>query len=302
MVTLVKGISKLPFPILYLLSDFLNFILFTIIGYRKDVIVTNLKKSFPEKSEQEIKKITKVFCGYLCDLILEGIKTYSMTQKDIVERVRITNLEVVNNWHDKNSSVIIVLGHYGNWEYGALRYSVDSKHTVKVVYKPLTNKKFDQFMRDARSKFGSECVPMRETYRTLEEDLAENKLFALGLVGDQAPAPEKGYWMEFLNQDTPVFLGCERIAKKYNLPIIFAHIDKTKRGFYDLTFKNISTDPASSKDGEITELHTKILEEAIKMKPEIWVWSHKRWKHKTIPESITDEQISTNYPPVQKRN
>lgn len=299
MVFFAKAISKLPYPVLYFLSDVLYTILFRLIGYRKDVIVTNLKKSFPEKSESEIKKITNTFSKYLCDLILEGIKTHSMSRKEINERLVVENPEVVNDWYDKGKSVVVVLGHYGNWEYGSLGFSTVSKHKLKVIYKPLTDKGFDKFMYESRTRFGAECVPMKETYKSIAEDKINGNLFCLGLVGDQAPSPHKGYWMEFLNQDTPVFVGCEKISRKYDYPIVFAEINRVKRGFYTLTFKNIHTNPASTENGEVTELHAKILEEAIKNKPDIWVWSHKRWKHKQMPDDLPAEQISVKYPPKQ---
>ena len=159
MVFFVKFLSKLPFPIIYFLSDVLYLILFKMIGYRKDVINTNLKNSFPEKSEEELKKISDTFCRYLCDLILEGIKIHAIPKEELLKRMEVVNPEEVNNWYDKGKSTIVVLGHYGNWEFGALAFSTMSKHKLKIIYKPLTNKGFDKFMKDARSRFGGECIP-----------------------------------------------------------------------------------------------------------------------------------------------
>lgn len=293
---LVKGISKLPFPLLYALSDLLNFILFKILGYRKTVIRENLINSFPEKSAAEIDNIMTTFCGYLCDLILEGIKTYSISAKDLEDRVRFNNLDVIKNWYKKDQDIIMIMGHYGNWEYGASRFGmVKDAHELLVVYKPLTNKPFDEFMRKARTRFGNITVPMRETYKMIEELKLKNERFAVGLIGDQAPSPQKGYWMEFLNQDTPVFLGCEKIAKEHNFPLVYILINRTKRGFYEITFHDICTDPKNTRNGEITELQTKLLEQAIKLEPEIWVWSHKRWKHRKRPTNLPQDQISKEY-------
>jgi len=295
-VALVKGVARLPFPILYGCSNILYTILFRLIGYRKAVVFTNLRNAFPEKSEKEIHGLAHRFFRYLCDLILEGLKCRYITPNQVRERLKITNIEELTNWYNQGRSVILVLGHHGNWEYAALSYSLEKiRHQINIVYHPLSNGDFDDLMNDTRSRFGAQLIPMRDTYRVTAEEQREGKVTNLVLVGDQTPSAKNGYWMEFLNQDTPVFLGCERIARKYDMPLVYVHVNRVKRGFYEATLETIHANPANTKPGEITELHTKVLEQDILKQPETWVWSHKRWKHKR-PHDLPAEQISTRYP------
>lgn len=292
---LIKGIGSLPSAFLYALSDLVNFILFTLIGYRKKVVLTNLRNSFPEKSPVEIKNISNKFFRFLSDLIVEGLKVYSISEEELRKRMRVTNIEVVNELYDKGKSVIIVCAHIGNFEYGAIRYTLDAKHKVNTVYKPLSNKTFDGFLKTSRSRFGTNLVPDRKTYEVLRKEITDGILSASGLVSDQAPSPRTGYWMEFMNQDTPVFMGCEKISKKYDMAIVYGEVDRIKRGKYIMDFRVLFEDPNNTQPGEITETFTKIIEKGIQRKPELWLWSHKRWKHK-MPEKLPDAQKSKKYP------
>ena len=291
----IKGLCSFPSTILYGFSDILYFILFRTIGYRKEIVLANLKNSFPEKSITEIKHISNKFFQFLADLIMEGLKIYSISEKELRKRMLITNIEEVNELYDKGKSVIIVCAHIGNFEYGAQRFTLDAKHQVNTVYKPLSNKTFDDFLKESRSRFGTNLVPDRKTYEVLKKEKNEGILSASGLVSDQAPSPRKGYWMEFLNQDTPVFMGCEKISKMYDLAIVYGEVDRIKRGEYIMDFKVLFENPNDTKPGEITEIFTKIIEESIRRKPELWLWSHKRWKHK-MPENLPESQISKKYP------
>lgn len=276
---LIYLISFLPFRVLYLISDILYFLLYHIIGYRKKVILTNLKKSFPEKSESEINIISKKFYHHLCDLIIETLKGVSISKDQMLRRCTMDkeSQEIMLNFFASKQSCILVLGHLGNWEWGGNTFSLLCKQQLYVLYHPLKNKYFNDFIIKTRTRFGTKLIAMKDTLR---EMLSNRKnITATAFIADQAPPPESAHWTNFLNQDTPVFWGTEKIARKLNYPVIFIDIIKAKRGHYLLKADMLCEQPALTSEGELTELHTKRLEQAIQLQPEIWLWSHKRWKH-----------------------
>ncbi len=291
----IKSVGYLPFSVLYGLSDVLYFLLYSIIGYRKKVVINNLKKSFPEKSREEILGIASAYYGFLSDLIVESLKMYTITEEELRDKVQLEGYEELNELFNQGKRLLIVCAHYGNYEYGAVRYTLDARHRVNTVYKQLTTEVFDEFLRKSRSRFGTHLVSTKDLRHLLEKEKEEGILSASGLVSDQTPSAFKGYWMEFLNQDTPVFMGCEQLAKKHDMPVVYGEVDRIKRGYYVLRFKILFLEPDKTRHGEITETFTKIIEEAIKRKPEIWLWSHKRWKKK-IPPGLSGDHFSTRYP------
>ena len=292
---LVKIIGSLPLGMLYFFSDVIYFLFFRLGGYRKKVVYKNLKRSFPEKSGEEIKGIANRFYRYLAELFVEEFKLYSLNENDLRKIVELKGYETCDKYFDQGKSIIIVCAHYGNFEFGALRATLDLKHRVNTVYKPLNNKAFEAFLQKSRSKFGTNLVPTKKTYENIEAERREGILSATGLASDQAPKPSKGYWMEFLNQDTPVFMGCERIARKYDIPVVYAEVDRIRRGRYVATFTDFCSSPTATGNGEITEQFTMLIEKCIRRKPELWLWTHKRWKHK-MPDNLPEEQLSKKYP------
>lgn len=295
-VFLIKLISHSPFWLLYLLSDLFYLIFFKIVGYRKKVVYTNLKNSFPDKTDKEIHAIAKKFYRFLGDLTLEGIKALTMKKEEVLERMTIDLCPEYQDSIKNGRHAILMMGHYGNWEYVNLRIALIPERQVFVgVYKKLANKAIDDFLHSARGRFNTDLTEMRQVSRKVTAHAEANTPMAIGLVGDQAPSKERGYWMKFLNQDTPVFLGAERYAHKLNAQVFFAHISQPKRGYYHMSIVPLAMEPKKLATGEVTELHTKILEDTIIKKPEMWLWSHKRWKHKR-PEGIPPEQLSTKYP------
>lgn len=273
-------LSILPFWVLYRISDFINFILFTLIGYRKDVIITNLKKSFPEKSTQEIKKIQKDFRRFFCDLIVETIKTLTITKKEATKRCRLKDTTLLNKLYDEKKKVIFVLGHYGNWELGGAAMSSMSKYQLYVIYRPLSNRYFDQLIIKMRTHLGTKLISMNDTFKKMVSLRNSDEISATAFIADQAPTPENSYWTTFLNQETAVFWGTEIIASKLNYPIVYITISQQKRGYYEMATELFCENPATTKKGEISEKHTKRLEQDIIKQPELWLWSHKRWKHR----------------------
>lgn len=274
-------LSLLPFRGLYLLSDGFYLLLYYVIGYRKKVVFTNLCNAFPEKTEAEIKAIQKRFYRYFCDLFLETFKTLTVSPATMLKHCSMDPAAeaLFNGLAGENQSIIIVMGHKGNWEWAGNTFSMKCKHQLYVIYHPLGNAYFNKLMIKMRTRFGTKLIAMKDTFR----DMVQNRshLTATAFIADQTPAPDKAYWMNFLNQDTPVFPGTEKIAQKMNYPIVFVSVQKIKRGYYTLSADLLKMPPYTSlREGEITEAHTRRLEAAIIAQPETWLWTHRRWKHK----------------------
>jgi len=290
---LIFLLSILPFCLLYGISHLFKFLIFDVIGYRKKVVENNLHNAFPEKSDKEIKQIANKFYLYFCDLILETIKTLSISKKQVLKHVKFLNPEVINDFYDKKQSLILVLGHYGNWELSGAASNYFLKPQFYAIYKPLHNEEFDNLLIKMRSKSGVKLIKMKETYKKLFAMVKNGELFTVGFIADQTPSPENAYWTKFLHQDTPVFWGTENVARKTNLPVVYATIKRPKRGYYEVTFTIIHTHPKDTAIGEISEAHTRLLERDILQQPEIWLWTHRRWKHKK-PENVSNIPVFKN--------
>lgn len=273
-------ISLLPFPLFYLVSDFFFLMLYYVLGYRKKVVYQNLKNSFPEKPHQELKKIEKQFYRYLCDLFLETFKTLTISKEEAVKRCFFAKetVDLFARLNGQKQSCIIVMGHYGNWEWAGNTFSLVCPQQLYVIYHPLTSKNFNKLMHNMRTRFGTKLYAMKDTMREMIKN--RNEINATAFIADQTPPPESAYWTTFLNQDTPVFFGTEKIAQKLNYPVVYVTVNRKKRGYYEVNAEMLVTDPKNTKEGEISELHTKKLEKDIRQQPEIWLWSHRRWKHK----------------------
>lgn len=273
-------ISILPFRILYGVSNVLYILLYYILGYRKAVVLQNLRNSFPEKSDDEIKEICKRYYKYLCDLFLETFKTLTVSKKTMQKHCYFNPESKVflDKLAAENKSAILVMGHLGNWEWGGNTVSLQLKQQLYVIYHPISNKYFDWLVYNMRTRFGTKLIKMKNTFRDMLENRDELNITAF--IADQTPAPESAYWTTFLNQDTPVFKGTELIARKINYPVIYARVVRVKRGYYEMFVDMLCEVPKATKEGEISELHTRRLEKDIIAQPEVWLWSHRRWKHK----------------------
>lgn len=272
-------ISVLPFPVFYLLSDFLFFILYYVTGYRKKVVFENLKNSFPEKTHTQLKKIEKEFYHYLCDLMLETFKTLTISKEQAIKRCSFSDetKNLFSKLQVEKKSCIIVMGHLGNWEWAGSTFSLICSQQLYVIYHPLSNKKFDALMYKIRTRFGTKLYAMKDTMREMIKN--RNEVNATAFIADQTPPPEGAYWTIFLNQDTPIFLGTEKIARKLNFPVVYVSVFREKRGFYKVHAEILENNPAEVKENQISEMHTRKLEADIIKQPEIWLWSHRRWKH-----------------------
>ena len=274
----VLPISILPYPLLYFLSDLLFLIIYRVIGYRKKVVQTNLSNSFPEKSDLELQEIMTNFYRHFCDIIMESIKSFTISEKQLRKRLVIKNPEFSNTFAEKGKSIIFVGGHYNNWEICAQAFSMYSSHKCIGIYKPLSNTFFNDKINSSRSKYGLSLVSMKQTKKWFNNDSVPK---AIVFGSDQNPSnPKRAHWLEFLNQDTAVLFGAEKYSKEYNWPVVFVNISKVKRGYYEVEYSLITDTPRDEEHGRITEDFTKRLEQDIINKPEYWLWSHKRWKHK----------------------
>jgi KDO2-lipid IV(A) lauroyltransferase len=273
-------VTLLPLRILYLYSDLIFPFLYYFLGYRRKVVRVNLLNSFPEKSEKEIRLIEKKFYHHLCDLFIETVKLSHLSNEHLMERIPISNPELLERLHIENRDVVAVLGHYGNWEW-LLCLPLYTKYKIVPIYKPLQNKHFDKYMIKIRSMNGSILTPMQFVVREIIDNRRNNIRAIYAIITDQIPP--KGdikFWTTFLNQETPVYLGAEKIASKYDMAVVFFKIQKIRRGHYDFSVELLFEHSAGLPDHLITETHVKRLDEIIKTNPEYWIWSHRRWKHK----------------------
>jgi len=271
----------MPFFLMYLLSDLLAFLLCRVFKYRKAVIIKNLKGCFPEKADREIKEMLPNVYRNLTDNILEGIKAFSMSKRQIIRRHKIINTELVEEYFNQGKSIIAVTGHYNNWEWGSLSASLQTSFNVVGIYKPLSNKMVDSFVRWSRQKCGTLLAPINQTAKTFEKykDIPTAYLMA----ADQSPGKKykkNAFWIDFLGRDTAFLHGPEKYAKSNDYPVVYIDVQRKKRGFYEIELSKLVDQPNNTTDGEITTAFAQKLESVILQNPTNWLWSHNRWKLK----------------------
>lgn len=275
-------LSVLPFRLLYLISDGLCLVLYYIIGYRKEVVHANLINSFPKKTTKEIITLQKAFYRYYCDLLLETFKTLTISPTKMLQHCHLDPEaeRLFKELAEENKSIIIVMGHKGNWEWAGNTFSLFCKHQLYVIYHPLTNRYFNSLICKMRERFGTKLIPMKDAFRDIVKN--RHELSATAFIADQSPNPATAHWINFLHQDTAVFMGTEKIAKKIKYPIVFVSVKKLTRGYYTLIAELLKVPPYVDNEGDITETHARKLEADIIAQPETWLWTHKRWKHKRV--------------------
>lgn len=276
-------LSLLPLKILYLFSDMLYVLVHHVIGYRKKIVRKNLTNSFPEKSLDEIRQIEKGFYHFFCDYIVETIKQFSISKEEMKKRMVISGVEEMKDRMEKENKTFcfIYLGHFCNWEWiASLPYWVPNDILCAQIYHPLYNKAFDKLFLRIRNKFGGECIPMKETLRRIIELRRAKQKTIIGFISDQAPKWNSiHHFVDFLNQETPVFIGTEKIAKQVDALVYYGDVKRVKRGFYTCEFKPMTEKPVKEiPDWELTDAYAHLLEEMISRHPNFWLWSHNRWK------------------------
>ena len=273
-------VSILPFRLLYAVSDLLYILMYHIFRYRKQTVQDNLRLVFPEKSDLEIKTITKKFFHHFCDMILESIKSMNISLKSMKARYTFKNLDIIKDFEKQKKSIVLMCAHYGSWEWIFILQTYTS-HRGYGIYKRLQNKYFDRLIKSIRARYNSYLITTKETFKVLEEAKKNGILSMNGFASDQSPKKNKAYhWNEFMGIKVPVHTGAEMLAKKLDMPIVFFAVERKKRGYYEATFQTLAENPTDFKDYEITDKFMKLVEKQIHEAPEYYLWTHKRWKHR----------------------
>lgn len=274
--------ALLPMRILYILSDILYFLIYYVIGYRIKVVRKNLSDSFPEKTDIELRRLERRFYHHFADYIVETIKLAHISLLELQQRGFIVNPEVLNDLLDKgHSCCMLLMGHYGNWEWlsGSTTRLKDCR--MYQIYRPLNNQAIDKLFIYLRTKFGSFGIKKNDTLRDIIALKREGIRSLVIFLADQTPSPSNlHYWTTWLNQDTPMLTGPERIARKLNIPVIYLDVRQLRRGYYDATLQIISENPKDTPEFWITEQYARMMERSILRDPAYYLWTHKRWKHK----------------------
>lgn len=282
-------VSILPFRLLYALSDGLFVLLYYVVGYRKKTVRENLQLVFPKKSNKEIKQISKKFYHHFCDMIVEAIKSMTISEEDLKKRYVFTNIDEIHKIEKQRKSIILMCAHYGSWEWIFImnRYV---NHKGYAVYKRLANKYFDALVKKIRARYDTQLITTKETVHKLGAAKLRGELTINGFVSDQSPKWHKAfYWQKFMGIKVPVYTGAEMLAKKLDMAVVFFHVRRKKRGFYETSFTTVTMNPKEYKDYEITDIFLKFVEDQIKEAPEYYLWTHKRWKHRDkVPPEFQD--------------
>lgn len=278
---LMKILSSIPFGILYILSDGIYYLLYYVVRYRRRIVRKNLVESFPEKSEQDIVVIEKKFYHFFTDNILESLKMTTISPKEISRRMKFKNLEAVNSVMKNGKFIALYMGHYGNWEWvSSLPLHMENGAIGVQIYHELRNKNMNKLVLRNRGRMGAINVEMRQTVRYIKEMVSSNKVGAVGFIADQSPKKrEVRHFLPFLHHNIPVLTGTEKIIKHFGFEAWFLDVKRVKRGYYEAEFVKMHDDPQSLPDFELTALYYKMLEEMIKSRPELYLWSHNRFKH-----------------------
>lgn len=271
-------ISLLPLWVFYRLSDGLYYLVYHVVRYRRRVVYANLRSSFPEKSEAEIKRIAKDFYSFFCDYIVETIKFFSMGEKNIRKRMKFEGLDQVKKDFANGRSVSVYLGHYCNWEWiSSLGLHLDEQ--CGQIYHPLENATLDRLFLYMRGRFKAQSIKMDDTFLTILKWKKEGRKNIVGYIADQVPGYNNiHYWADFLHHDTPVFTGAERISKIMDTAVYYIDVERPRRGYYVARFIKIADSLNEHPVFFATEQYFRLLEKNIQRAPQYWLWSHKRWK------------------------
>ena len=280
----LKLLSYIPFRVLYILSDGLFYPLYYLIRYRRKIVRRNLTESFPEKNLSEIKHVEKRFYRFFTDMILESCKLASISQDEIRRRMKFKNVEEVNGMLKQGKSVAVYLGHYGNWEWvSSMPLWLEKDIIGAQIYHRLSNKNVDKLMLHIRGRMGAISIDMHKTARYITALATEHKVCTIGVIADQSPRKRDAHhFLHFLHHITPVLTGTEKIIKHYGFEAFYLDVKRTKRGYYEAEFVKMHDNPQSLRDFELTDLYFKHLEQAITKRPELYLWTHKRFRIATL--------------------
>lgn len=280
---IIYPLSLLPLRVMYLFTDFFYLLLISIVPYRRKVVRGNIERSFPGKSIKEKRKIEHKFYRHLTDLLAEGAKNLSISKKQLLKRFKVENPEIMDKLYAENKDVLLVSGHYNNWEWLITGQNLLFKHQAVGIGIPLSNGFWDKKLNARRSRFGMKVIHSKIVHDFFK---GNNDRISTLVLADQSPGDSlKCYWMEFLNQTTGIVFGPEMLANQYNQAVVYFSLHKVKRGHYSMRLKEITSTPRELEFGEITKQFTHLMEKTIKEAPQYWIWSHKRWKRE-VPEDL----------------
>lgn len=264
-----------------IIADIVYLIIYYLVGYRKSVVRVNLAASFPEKGEGELRTIERRYYRYLADIAVEFVHNLYASPAAIKRRYRFTNRQVVDRYYERGQSIVLLSAHYGNWEYMVSSLNMQLLHHGIGVGKPLNDKLTGAYIAKKRIRYGTEVVDQRDVRQVVDFYDRHRVPCALMMLGDQSPSnPAKSYWTTFLNQDTAFLYGAEYFARKYNYPVVYYTVKRVRRGYYEVTFSPFCEHPQEVPQYTIVERYARTLEEQIREQPELWLWSHRRWKLK----------------------
>lgn len=275
-------VSKLPYRALYVISDIANLVLYHIVRYRRDIVRRNITSAFPEKSLEECISIERGFYKWFCDYFVETVKLMSVSRQELLSRIEFRGIDKIEECFDRGQTCAGILGHYGNWELLSATGLVINKHpeaVIGLIYHPLRSQLFDRLFINMRQSMGGVCVPKKDILRYLVSFRSQNLMNLFGYIADQAPRYRNIHlWLPFLNHDTPVFTGAERIMRKMNNAVFYIDVERPERGKYIYTFKLMTDKPGEMPEFEITKKFFVMLEQTIRREPRFYLWSHNRWK------------------------
>lgn len=275
-------VSKLPYRALYVISDIANLVLYHIVRYRRDIVRRNITSAFPEKSLEECISIERGFYKWFCDYFVETVKLMSVSRQELLSRIEFRGIDKIEECFDRGQTCAGILGHYGNWELLSATGLVIKKHpeaVIGLIYHPLRSQLFDRLFINMRQSMGGVCVPKKDILRYLVSFRSQNLMNLFGYIADQAPRYRNIHlWLPFLNHETPVFTGAERIMRKMNNAVFYIDVERPERGKYIYTFKLMTDKPGEIPEFEITKKFFVMLEQTIRREPRFYLWSHNRWK------------------------
>ena len=271
--------AKLPFRVLYVISDGCYFLVYRILGYRKKTVRSNIQIAFPNKTLTEVREIEKKFYHHLCDIFIEMIKSLNINKKELKKRYQFTNVDIMQDFENKQQSVVLVLGHYASYEW-MFALQLHLNNPGHALYKRIGNKYFDKLVHKIRAKWNANLIDARKAMRKINELEHKGIVTVYGFAADQSPKPNRSrFWTSFLAHELPFQTGAERSAREFNFPVVYFGTTKIKRGYYRGSFKVLSDQPSKEKEGIITAAFAKELEKQIIADPQFYLWTHKRFKH-----------------------
>ena len=275
-------VSKLPYRALYVISDIANLVLYHIVRYRRDIVRRNITSAFPEKSLEECISIERGFYKWFCDYFVETVKLMSVSRQELLSRIEFRGIDKIEECFDRGQTCAGILGHYGNWELLSATGLVIKKHpeaVIGLIYHPLRSQLFDRLFINMRQSMGGVCVANKDILKYIMSFRSQNLMNLFGYIADQAPRYRNIHlWLPFLNHDTPVFTGAERIMRKMNNAVFYIDVERPERGKYIYTFKLMTDKPGEMPEFEITKKFFVMLEQTIRREPRFYLWSHNRWK------------------------